>query len=679
MGILYVYDRLQTERGMALIVAENEVSKTEAVAPGGQSKEIDFDELMRKYDTESRFRILSGWQGKVIVLLAIAMSCFHYYTAGFGLLAAQKQGAVHLAFTLVLVLLLYPAKSSMSKSSGIPWYDYILAALGVMSTLYLVVNYTALTQRAGMPTQIDLIMGAIMIAMLLEATRRISNPVLPGLAVFALLYCYFGRYMPEMFSHRGFTVERIINHMYLGTEGIFGTPLEVSSTFVFMFILFGSVLEKTGMGKFIIDLSLAMAGGTTGGPAKVAVVASGLMGTISGSSVANVCTTGMFTIPLMKSVGYKPYFAGAVEAVASTGGQIMPPVMGAGAFIMAQFLGVPYLQVAVAAIVPALLYYFAVMVQVHFEACRLGLKGLPKEQLPHLWKLLKDKGFLLLPLGAIIYLLLAGYTPLFAAFWGINVSVVLSWLKKETRLTPVRLMEAFEAGARGALSVACACACVGMVVGMGTLTGLALRIAGAIVTLAGGKLILTLFFTMCASILLGTGLPTTANFIVTSTMAAPALLQLGVPPIAAYMFVFYFGIAADLTPPVALAAYAGAGIAGDDPMKTGAVAFKLALAGFIVPYVYVYNPILLFVDATPVAMTQAVITALIGVFLLAMCTIGFYRAPMAWWARILALGGALGLLVPGTVSDAAGLSVLVFLFILQTAKAKKKDTLLPGV
>ena len=664
---------------MALMVAENDVTKTDVTEPVGAAKEIDFDELMRKYDTEARFRVLGGWRGTVIVFLAIAMSCFHYYTAGFGLLAAQKQGAVHLAFTLVLVLLLYPAKSSMSKTSGIPWYDYILAGLGAMSALYLVVNYTALTERAGMPTQIDLIMGGILIAMLLEATRRISNPVLPGLAVFALLYCYFGRYMPEMFSHRGFAVERIINHMYLGTEGIFGTPLEVSSTFVFMFILFGSVLEKTGMGKFIIDLSLAMAGGTTGGPAKVAVVASGLMGTISGSSVANVCTTGMFTIPLMKSVGYKPYFAGAVEAVASTGGQIMPPVMGAGAFIMAQFLGVPYLQVAVAAIVPALLYYFAVMVQVHFEACRLGLKGLPKEQLPHLWKLLKDKGFLLLPLGAIIYLLLAGYTPLFAAFWGINVSVVLSWLKKETRLTPVRLMEAFEAGARGALSVACACACVGMVVGMGTLTGLALRIAGAIVTLAGGKLILTLFFTMCASILLGTGLPTTANFIVTSTMAAPALLQLGVPPIAAYMFVFYFGIAADLTPPVALAAYAGAGIAGDDPMKTGAVAFKLALAGFIVPYVYVYNPILLFVDATPVAMTQAVITALIGVFLLAMCTIGFYRAPMAWWARILALGGALGLLVPGTVSDAAGLSVLVFLFILQTAKAKKKDTLLPGV
>lgn len=654
------------------MVAENEPSREEVVE---QSKEIDFDELMRKYDTESRFRILSGWQGKVILLLAVAMSCFHFYTAGFGLLAAQKQGAVHLTFTLVLVLLLYPGKSTMSKTSGIPWYDYILAALGAMSSLYLVFNYVALTERAGMPTQMDLVMGFILIAMLLEATRRISNPVLPGLAVFALLYCYFGRYMPEMFSHRGFTPERIINHMYLGTEGIFGTPLEVSSTFVFMFILFGSVLEKTGMGKFIIDLSLALAGGTTGGPAKVAVVASGLMGTVSGSSVANVCTTGMFTIPLMKSVGYKPYFAGAVEAVASTGGQIMPPVMGAGAFIMAQFLGVPYIQVAVAAIVPALLYYFAVIVQVHFEASRLGLKGLPREQLPHLGRLLADKGFLLIPLAAIIYLLLAGYTPLMAAYWGIIASFVLSWIKKETRLTPSKLIEAFEAGARGALSVACACACVGMVVGMGTLTGLALRIAGAIVTLAGGKLILTLFFTMCASILLGTGLPTTANFIVTSTMAAPALLQLGVPPIAAYMFVFYFGIAADLTPPVALAAYAGAGIAGDDPMKTGAVAFKLALAGFLVPYVYVYNPILLFVNATPIAMTQAVITALIGVFLLAMFTIGFYRAPMAWWVRLLALGGALGLLVPGTVSDAAGLAVLAFIFVFQTARAKREGTM----
>ena len=649
------------------------MSETEAkvIDQVEENAQIDLDDLMRKYDTEARFRALTGWQGKMVALLAVAMSCFHFYTSGFGLLLAQKQGAVHLAFTLALVFLLYPASSKQSKTSGIPFYDFILAGLGVASAMYLVVFFNDLVTRAGLPTTVDLVMGFVLIATLLEATRRISNPVLPCLAVVALLYCYFGRYMPQMLAHRGFSVARIVNHMYLGTEGIFGTPLEVSSTFVFMFILFGSVLEKTGLGRFIIDLSMALAGWSTGGPAKVAIVSSGLMGTVSGSSVANVCTTGMFTIPLMKSVGYEPHFAGAVEAVASTGGQIMPPVMGAGAFIMAQFLGVPYIEVAIAAVVPALLYYFAVMVQVHFEACRLGLKGIPWAQLPPIWPLLRSKGFLLIPLIAIIYFLLAGYTPLMAAFNGILVSFVLSWLNKDTRLTPDRIFQAFEAGARGAIGVACACATVGMVVGMGTLTGLALRIAGAIVAAAGGSKILTLIFTMCASIVLGTGLPTTANFIVTSTMAAPALFQLGVPPMAAYMFVFYFGIAADLTPPVALAAYAGSGIAGSDPMKTGMTAFKLALAGFLVPYIYVYNPMLLFIDVVPLEMVQAICTALIGVFLLAMFTIGFFKAPMAWYMRILAFAGALGLLIPGTVSDLAGLAVLVVIYAVQVAKAKK--------
>ena len=667
-----------------------------------EQTKLNLEELMRKYDTESRFRILSGWQGKLVALIAVAMSCFHFYTSGFGLLLAQKQGAVHLAFTLALVFLLYPASSKQSKTSGIPFYDFILGAIGVASALYLVVFFNELVTRAGLPTQTDLIMGFLLIATLLEATRRISNPVLPCLAIIALLYCYFGRSMPDMLAHRGFNVARIVNHMYLGTEGIFGTPLEVSSTFVFMFILFGAVLEKTGLGKFIIDLSLALAGWSTGGPAKVAVVSSGLMGTVSGSSVANVCTTGMFTIPLMKSVGYEPYFVGAVEAVASTGGQIMPPVMGAAAFIMAQILGVPYIEVAIAAVVPALLYYFAVMVQVHFEACRLGLRGIPWKQLPPLGPLLKSKGFLLIPLVAIIYFLLAGYTPLKAAFNGILVSFVLSWLNKETRLTPAKLYDAFQSGARSAIGVACACATVGMVVGMGTLTGLALKIAGAIVAMAevspdgslaalGASLfslapgaevtaetaalaltkIFTLFFTMIASLILGMGLPTTANFIVTSTMAAPALFLLGVPPMAAYMFVFYFGIAADLTPPVALAAYAGAGIAGSDPMKTGVTSFKLALAGFLVPYIYVYNPMLLFIDVEPFYMAQAICTALIGVFLLAMFTIGYFKAHLAWYMRVLAFVGAICLLIPGTVSDLFGLAVLAVIYVMQTAKAKR--------
>ncbi|MEG1837288.1 MAG: TRAP transporter permease [Synergistaceae bacterium] len=660
------------------------------------SGQIDLDDLMRKYDTESRFRILNGWQGKLVTLVAVLMSCFHFYTSGFGLLLSQKQGAVHLAFTLALVFMLYPATAKQSKTKGIPIYDFLFLIGGVLSALYIVIFYNELSLRSGLPTTLDLLAGSFVIIFLLEATRRISSPVLPLLAILALLYCYFGRYMPDMIAHRGFSFSRIVNHMYLGIEGIFGTPLQVSSTFVFMFILFGAVLERTGLGKFIIDLSLSLAGWSTGGPAKVAVVSSGLMGTVSGSSVANVCTTGMFTIPLMKSVGYEPHFAAAVEAVASTGGQIMPPVMGAAAFIMAQILGVPYMEVVVAAIIPALLYYFAVMVQVHFEASRLGLEGIPFSQLPPLWPLLKAKGFLLIPLFAIIYFLLAGFTPLKAAFNGIVISFLLSWVNKETRLTLPHLIEAFESGARSALGVACACATVGLIVGMGTLTGLALRIANAIVSLASvgtGNIlvtlmssafsipleevalattkILTLFFTMIASLLLGMGLPTTANFIVTSTMAAPALLLLGVPPMAAYMFVFYFGIAADLTPPVALAAYAGAGISGSDPMKTGLTAFKLALAGFLVPYIYVYNPILLFINVDTIHLVQAVLTALLGVVLLAMSTIGFFTAPITPIMRLISFVGALGLLVPGTRSDLFGFAIFLVIIVIQRAKKKR--------
>ncbi len=651
-------------------MAQENPDGTSSSSQGGA---IDFNELMRKYDSESAFRTYTGWLGKGVALVAIAMSCFHFYTSGFGLLPAQHQGAVHLAFTLLLTIVLYPASKKLQKNS-LPWYDVIVALLGACACMYLIVNYTALAERSGLPSDLDLVMGFILIFVLLEATRRISNPVLPCLAIVCLLYCYLGNLLPSGMGHRGFSISRIVNHMYLGTEGIFGTPLEVSSTFVFMFILFGAVLEKTGVGKFIIDLSLGLAGWASGGPAKVTVVASGIMGTVSGSSVANVCTVGMFTIPLMKSVGYRPHFAAAVEAAASTGGQIMPPVMGAGAFIMAQFLGWPYIEVAKAAIIPALLYYTAVLIQVHFEAKRLGLSGIARENLPNVWFLLRTRGFLLLPLGAIIYLLVAGYTPLMAAFCGILVSIPLSYLNKETRLTPKKLLEAFEAGARSSLGVACACACVGFIVGTGTLTGLALRIAGGIVDLSGGLLLPTLLLTMCASILLGTGLPTTANFIVTSTMAAPALKLLGVPDIAAYMFVFYFGIAADLTPPVALAAYAAAGIAGADPMKSGVTSVKLALAGFLVPYIYVYNPILLLVDATPLLMIQATITSLIGVYLLSMATIGHYNGPLNWFMRTLAMCGALGLLIPGTITDLGGLGVLIFIYLWQRFVAKPRQT-----
>ena len=632
--------------------------------------EIDLDALRRQFDIEARYRKLSGFPSILVTSLAVCMSLFHLYTSGFGLMQAIIQAAVHLSFVLVLVFLLYPASPKFSKEE-VPWYDYLLAAIGAFVTLYLVIEFDSLITRSGLPTRMDLVVAFLGVAILLEATRRVTSPVLPIIAIFFLFYCYYGRYFPAIFQHRGFNINRIVNHMYLGTEGIFGIPLGVSATFVFMFILFGSVLEQTGMGKFIIDLSMALAGWSTGGPAKVAVVSSGLMGSISGSSVANVCTTGMFTIPLMKSVGYKPHFAGAVEAVASTGGQIMPPVMGAAAFIMAQFMGVPYVQVALAAVVPALLYYFAVIVQVHFEASRLGFRGLPREQLPSVLRLLRQKGHLLIPLIGIVYFLIGGFTPLKAAYNGILISFVVSWLNKETRLTLPRLIAALESGARSALGVACACATVGIIVGTATLTGLGLRIASAIVTLAGGNLLLTLLFTMVACILLGAGLPTTANFIVTSTMAAPALFQLGVSPMAAYMFVLYFGIAADLSPPVALAAYAGAGIAGAEPMKTGVTAMKLALAGFIVPFIYVYNPILVLVDFSFVPFALAVGTAMLGVVLLGMSTIGYFRGVLSLWKRALAFVGAILLLIPGWQSDLLGIVILVLLFFLQTSSSRK--------
>lgn len=645
-------------------------NKDDQNIPVVEDTSIDLDDLRRKFDTEARFRDLAGWQALLVTAVAVGLSLFHFYTAGFGLLLAIKQRAFHLGVVLFLVFLLYPMTEKSSKTKT-PWYDYILAALAAYGCFYLIINFDALLMRTGLPTQMDVIMGFLTVGLLLEATRRVSSPVLPVIAVCFLVYCYYGRYFPALFQHRGFNILRIVNHMYLGTEGVFGIPIEVSATFVFMFILFGSVLEQTGMGRFIIDLAMALAGGAMGGPAKVAVISSGLMGSISGSSVANVCTTGMFTIPLMKSVGYKPYFAGAVEAVASTGGQIMPPVMGAAAFIMAQFMGVPYLHVAAAAVVPALLYYFAVIVQVHFEASRLGLKGLPREQLPKLGPLMKTRGHLLLPLFGIIYFLVAGYTPLKAAFNGILITVAVSYFNKQTALTPKKMLIALESGARGALGVACACATVGIIVGTATLTGLGLRIASAIVTIAHGMLLPTLLLTMVTCILLGAGLPTTANFIVTSTMAAPALFELGVPPMAAYMFVLYFGIAADLSPPVALAAYAGAGIAGDDPMKTGMTAVKLALAGFIVPFIYVFNPMLVLVDATPVRFILAVLTACLGVFLLGMATIGHYKVKLPVYLRALALVGALGLLVPGTVTDIAGLAIMAVIHFIQVTRAKK--------
>ena len=653
----------------------NESKSEKRASLTDEMEKIDVQKLLEQYDSESNVRKPVGFIGLIISIIAISMSAFQFYTGGFGLWLALKQRALHLAFALALIFLLYPStkKGIDSEKDKIPFFDIILAIVGAATSLYLIIYYKELVFRAGLPSTIDLIMGGITILLVLEATRRAIGPELPIVVIVFLLYAYFGPYMPGYFAHRGYSLERIIEHLYMQTEGIYGIPLGVSSSFVFLFILFGAVLNKTGMGKFFIDLSMALAGHTTGGPAKVAVIASGFMGSVSGSSVANVVTTGSFTIPLMKSIGYKKDFAGAVEAAASTGGQIMPPVMGAAAFVMSEFLEIPYIKIAAAAVIPAIIYYVAVMIMVHLEACKYGLKGLPRERLPKTKQVLKEKGHLILPLLGLVYLLVRGYTALFAAFWAIVMSLAASMVKKETRLDLKNFLGAFEDGAKGALGVASACACAGMVVGVTTLTGFGLKIASGIVALGGGKVLPTLFFTMIASIILGMGLPTTAKYIILAIMAAPALIQLGVLPLAAHMFILYFGVIADLTPPVAVAAYAGAGIAGGNTMRTGFNAVKLAVAGFIIPFVFAINPALMGLGGSPLLTIQLTVTSLTGVLALGTATSGFLLVKTEFYERIILFAIAILLISPDLLTDILGVAGVLFILFLQYRKLKKLE------
>jgi len=655
---------------------ESDILNNEELKPSVAAflEPVDVQATLEKYDPDSQFRKIAGWVGVVVSGIAIAMSLFHYYTAAVGVLVAMQQRAVHLMFAMVLAFLLWPATKKHSKHK-LPWYDVILALLGVGVCLYLLVNFHALILRAGLPTPMDVAVGIVAILLVLEMTRRTVGPELPLVAVAFILYAYFGRYFPGPLVHRGYSIRSIVEHLFLTTEGIFGIPLGVSATFVFLFILYGAFLEKTGVGQFFIDLAFAATGHMRGGPAKTAVLASGLMGSISGSSVANTVTTGAFTIPAMKRVGYRPEFAGAVEAAASTGGQIMPPVMGAAAFIMAEMTGIAYIDIVKAAAVPAVLYFLSVGTMVHFEAVKTGLKGLPKAMLPHARDTLRRGWHLIIPLVTIVYFLMAGRSPFWAAFQSINIAVLVALLGfllkrdfKSSQSLVIGIPKAFENGARSAVGVAAACACAGIVVGVVTLTGLGLKFAHLVLAVAGGNLLLTLFLTMIVSIILGMGVPTTAKYIILATMAAPALVQLGVPLIAAHLFVFYFGIIADITPPVALAAYAGAGIAGANAMKTGLTAVKLALAAFLIPYIFAVSPGLLMVDVTWVEALHKIATALIGIVSLAAAVQGYFIAPARAWERALLFVAALGLIVPGLVTDIFGLVALTAVYFAQRAR-----------
>jgi TRAP transporter 4TM/12TM fusion protein len=649
---------------------DNPKEKEEVLRISDMKSEVSEEELTKllaMVDKESTFRKLTGYQFRIIYWIAVGWSCFQLYTALLGMYPAQIQRSVHLSFAFALVFLLYPfrTKSALNK---LRVRDYLFAAFAVFIGMYLTINYTRLMETAGDYTKVDMVVGIIGTLLTLEAARRVVGLPIMIIASSFLAYAYFGAYFPGFLTHRGYSIERIVSHMYFTTEGILGIPLGVSSTFIFLFILFGAFLEKTGIGKLFIDIADSIAGWAAGGPAKVAVITSALEGTISGSSVANTVGSGSFTIPMMKKLGYRPEFAGAVEAAASTGGQIMPPVMGAAAFLMAEFLGIPYIEIAKAAAIPACLYFLGIFIEVHFEAKRCGLKGMPWDQVPRFWTVLKERGHLFVPLIAIIYVLTEGFTPSLAALVGLGLSVVAGMLTKATRMSIPDIFNALEAGARGALGVAIACATAGIIVGVVTLTGLGLKMANGLIQLAGGNLLLTLFFTMIASLILGMGAPTTANYVITSTIAAPAVVMLGVPKLAAHLFVFYFGIIADITPPVALAAYAGAGIAKADPFKTGVTATKLAIGAFIVPYIFVYNPAMVLIGTTPFLLTQNLITACGGMFGLGAAMIGFCLAPMNWAERIWFGVAGLMLIHPGTLTDFIGIAMLAVGLYIQYRK-----------
>lgn len=627
------------------------------------------EEVLKKYDSDADTMQYKGIMAKIVSAIAITFSVFQLYTATFGVLDAQLQRAVHLGFGLALVYLLYPSRKSWSRTRVHP-LDVVLAILGAASPAYIVLEYKELVLRSGTVTTPDLVIGLLGILLVVEATRRVVGIPMVTVVLCFIAYAFAGPYMPGVLAHRGLTLSQLVSHLYFTTEGIFGIPLGVSSTFIFLFILFGAYLESTGLGKFFIDLANSIAGWASGGPAKVAVLSSGLMGTVSGSSVANVVGTGSLTIPMMKKLGYHKNFAGAVEAAASTGGQLMPPVMGAAAFLMAEFVGVPYIDIVKAAVIPALLYFTGVWLGVHFEAKRNNLKGLPRDQLPKFGRLFLERGHLALPLVIIVYLLVSGYTPMRAALVAIVLSIVCSALRKSTRMKPVEIVRGLDKGARNVLSVLVACASAGIVIGVVTKTGVGLKLASGLLTLSGGLLLPTLFFTMITAIVLGMGVPTTANYVITSTIAAPAIIQMGVPVLAAHMFVFYFGIIADVTPPVALAAFAGAGIAGGNALRTGINASKLAIAAFIIPYMFVLSPVILMIDATAGTLILTTITAIIGMVALSSALIGYLADTCRPYERLLLIAGGLMMIKPGMMTDLAGFALFAVILLSQWKRRK---------
>ena len=687
--------------------------------------EAELDALVRKYDSETNFRRLSGFAGVLTSVLCLVLSVFHIYTSGYGLLSEVMHRSVHLAFIMPLVFLLFPRATP--RNPGKSWafglafaafymflgltlaqalegripdmarwgivvltgiisltalpisqlggqrldrpalLDWPLALAGAASSLYLIVFFDKIfIANIGFPQPLDYVMGMLGIIMVLEASRRTMGETLPVIGGLALLWAILGPYLPGAFAHRGYGIIRLVEHLYLGTEGIYGIALGVVATFVFHFVLFGVLAQATGLGQLFIDLASIAAGRYSGGPAKVSVVSSGFFGMISGSPIANTVTTGAFTIPMMKAKGFSGRFAAATEASASCGGQVTPPIMGAAAFVMTEMLGVPYNELILIAIIPACFHYLSVLFMVHLEARRLGLSGMERHEIPRFLDVLARAWHLFIPLIVMVTLLLMKFTPFLAAFWGIVLTIVCSFIPMmlqlvglgkrmdaNSALTPRRLHDALVSGAQHSIAITAACACVGFILGVTTLTGMGFKFSGAVIdgaswigsTLAALDPIgllsqneMTLFFALIlvaiACIIMGAGIPTTPTYIILASIAAPALQALGVPLLATHFFVFYYGVLADITPPVALAAYAGAGIAKSDPMRTGFTAFRLSMGKALVPMMFIYSPALLFIDFTFFDFFLALGSGILSIMALSIAYIGFFKAPVARWEKV---------------------------------------------
>jgi TRAP transporter 4TM/12TM fusion protein len=598
--------------------------------------------------------------------IAVTLALYHLFTAYYGEPTSLAHRSLFVTFILVLIFLVYPlGGGSWSERSN--WFiliDFAFITCSIAIEAYILYDIDAFQLRWGVPTRIDVIVGSVAIFLVLEASRRAVGWPMVIIASFFMLHTVFGNYFPGVLHGAPTPWSSFVDWIFMQDTGIFGIPIMVMSSFIILFLIFGSLLIRSGAGTFFINLANALAGRMTGGPAKTAVLSSAMMGTLSGSGVANVVATGSFTIPLMKSLGYGPVFAGAVEAMASTGGILMPPIMGAAAFLIAQFLSLPYLRVCIHALLPAIFYFWSVMAMVHFEAKKLGLKPLPKEEMPSLRKVIARGGHLLFSVFGLIAFLSLGYTAMMAAFWAILLIFLLSFVRKETRLSPVYFLSALEEGSKSCLTVGMACACAGIIIGCVYVSGLGMRFSNILVMAAGGKLWLTLIFVMIASIILGMGMPVTAVYLTLVTIVVPALIDLGVDPVAAHLFCFYFGCISNITPPVCLAAFAAAGVSGANPMKTGFTAVRIGIAAFLIPFMFIYEPAMLMKGSGWYILWIA-FTALCGIVSLAAGVQGWLLRRAMFPERAALILSALVLIKSGLITDIIGFGLMGFTLVIQ--------------